>query len=63
MDHQQSGQDLGSISNTTPIMDNLFAETFINDHVSVACTSSSSLPTLNEAILEPDMFLVSLESN
>lgn len=56
-----SGQDLGS---TTPIMENLFAESFLNDHVSVTCTSyptsstSSTLPTLNEAILEPDMFLV-----
>ena len=56
-----SGQDLGT---TTPIMENLFAESFLNDHVSITSASyptsstNSTLPTLNEAILEPDMFLV-----
>ena len=56
-----SGQDLGA---TTPIMENLFAESFLNDHVSITSASyptsstNSTLPTLNEAILEPDMFLV-----
>ena len=59
--HPPTTVAVGTTDLSVPAMDTLFAESFLNDHSSAASTSypASATPTLNEAILEPDMFLVS----
>ena len=60
--HPTTPVAVGTADLSVPAMDSLFAESFLNDHSSAASTSypASATPTLNEAILEPDMFLVSV---